>query len=152
MSEKLKALMSKTAAVQDEVDLNKVAEDIYVQGRILGRGIIDEMNGVEKEAGAKDFLARMGRGAQNAGSAIKKSVVSGAAKVDKGIQNLGGKVHGGLRKATGSKAGQKVGLGGFKGGDAHKAKTKRLYGWGTAGVAGAGAMGAGAAIKNKMDD
>lgn len=118
MSEKLAQLFQKEADTE-LTDLEKVAEDIYYQGRIFARGFQDEVEGVDKEAGAKAFIQGLGK------------------KVDKGVKSVGSGAAKMVRKASGGK---------IKGGNLSTNKAKRLWGWGTVGAGGAAAAGAGAGI------
>ncbi len=165
MSEILRGLMEKTAAMQENVSLDKVAEDVYYQGRIIGRGILDELNGVEKTAGVEAFLAAMNedfdKEAGKRFDAFKggaKKLYQGARKekdgmithrsdrINTALANLGVKTKAlgnkTLHKATGGRKG-KTGIGAGMGGSA---TSQRNIGAATvgAGLFGVGAAGYGA--------
>jgi len=179
MSDKLKSLMEKSAAVQEEVDLDKVAEDVYVQGRILGRGIVDEINGVDKTAGAEAFLARLNgeKEIEKEAGPIAAGIKSGAKnlyqkgtrlaagvknegegmvshrsdRIGSGLANLGVKVKGMANKGLSKVTGGKAGKTGIGAGTGGSFKSQRNIGAAavTTGLAGLGAAGYG--VKKAID-
>jgi len=160
MSETLNNLLDERQPEKTaEVSVEKIAEDLYMQGRIIGRGIVDEMEGIEKEAGAKDFFQRMGskartfaEGAQTATKGANKGDVTHRIdRINSRLANLGASVKGGVKKGLGKASGGRVGQG-LKVDKSFK--NQRNWGIATLGAGAATVGGAGAginALNNKQN-
>jgi len=165
MSETLNGLLDKVNPKPEEktaeMDFEKVAEDLYLQGRIVGRGIMDEMEGVEKEAGVKSFMGRMAKkvsgskivqGAKPAPEAGKGAVTHRIDRINNRLAAIGTKASDAAgkaaRKMNSTKLDQKV--------DAVSKTFKHKRNWGAASVAAGGAIGGAgvgagiSALKNKQ--
>lgn len=150
MSGKMKALVKQANAQGgsrgslENYSINeKTAEQLFVQGQLIGRGFLYELQngGTEKEAASFKGLLT---GAKELGGKAKERVVGTAGKTDEAFQDFGTTI---IKKLRKKKPGRPKNI------SARRARTVG-YGVPLVGAAGAGAGGLGLAkaLRNNEDE
>ena len=163
MSERLKNLMVKTAASVVEagdVDFQKVAEEHYMLGRIIGKGFADEVTGIQKEAEAeieKEAGAKAKAFTESVSglyAAGKKKVKSTALNLDSKIKGLGGSIAHKSSAATKGHVGAPSDVRGKFGDMVQKNQTDKMrrgFGYGAVGATAAAGAGGLYGLKKAID-